>query len=380
MKKIISIITVLTGLIFVFTGCEEERDNPVLDITQIEAPVIQGPSGGDFVLLQEELENVAFTIEWAPADYLMDSALIDPVYAVEFDEVGDNFDAPATFSTTSETSVSITVEQLNNICGVLGLPVETASQIEMRIRSFYTSASEDLTVTSDPVSMNVTPFEFKVPPIYILGDGTIPGWDNSAALEMENVEDATYAIVTTLGESGPFMKFISVLGQWAPQWGGEGEQTVADGGVSGNLAYRPTEAVADPPAIPVPETAGEYRVVADTTGLTYSATPTSSKVAVIGDGVSSGWNVGGAIDMEKLAPGKFSIVLEHDGTEGKAIQFIGDQNTIMGSSYPFKTSNSKLVETFAGRQSGSLVYLPSKQGTFEIQVNLATNEFLIIEK
>lgn len=381
MKKIISIIAILTGLVFVFTSCEDERDNPVLDTTQIQPPVINGPTGGDFVLLQENLENQLFTVEWSNADYVLDSGLVSPTYAVEFDVVGNDFGNPATLTTTRETSANVTVNRLNDICGVLGLPAEVEANLEMRIRSFYANApAESLNVTSLPIQLSVTPFEFKVPPIYILGDGTEAGWENTAALEMENVEDATFAIVTTLGESGQNMKFISVLGQWAPQWGTDDNQTVEDGGVSGVLVYRPTEAVEDPAAIPVPETPGEYRVVADTTGLTYSAMPVTSAMSVIGDAVSTGWNASEAIEMEKIAKGKFRMVVTLDGTQGKAIQFVDDQNTVWGSAYPFVNASNSLVKTIAGKQSEKVINMPAKQGTFIIEVNLATNRFLIREQ
>ncbi|MFW6351167.1 MAG: SusE domain-containing protein, partial [Bacteroidota bacterium] len=311
--------------------------------------------------------------------YVMDS-IIEPSYAVEIDVASNDFQSPATLSTTAETSADVTVNRMNDISGVLGLPVEVSADLEMRVRSFYSDASEMLTVTSDPVSISVTPFEFKAPPIYILGDGTEAGWDNTLALEMENVEDATYAIVTTLGESGNFMKFISVLGQWAPQWGTEGDQTIEDGGVSGVLVYRPTEAEPDPDAIDTPETPGEYRVVADTTGLTYSAEPVTSALSVIGDAVSAGWNPSEAIEMEKTDAGKFKMVIALDGSESRAIQFVDDQNNIWGSSYPFVSASKTLVKTFAGKQSEKVVNLPAKQGTYIIEVNLATNRFLIREQ
>ena len=380
MKKIISVITVFIGFILVFASCEDERDNPVLDITQIKAPVIQGPTGGDYVLLQENADSHLFTVEWDEADYVLDS-IIEPSYAIELDIAGNNFQSPATLSTTTQTSASVNVNRMNDICGVLGLPVEVAANLEMRVRSFYTSASEMLTVTSNPVSISVTPFEFKAPPIYILGDGTPIGWENTLALEMENVENATYAIVTSLGESGSMMKFISVLGQWAPQWGTvENNQTVADGGVSGVLVYRPTEAEPDPAAIPTPETPGEYRVVADTTGLTYSAMPVTSALSVMGDAVSTGWNPSESINMDKIAPGKFKIIITLDGSEGKAIQFVDDQYNVWGSAYPFLNASSSLVKTFAGKQSAKVVNMPAKQGTYIIEVNLATNRFLIREQ
>jgi len=57
-----------------------------------------------------------------------------------------------------------------------------------------------------------------IPPIYLLGDGTSAGWDNTKALEVVHIGDGgQFAIVEHL-TAGKFIKFIADLGAWAPQW------------------------------------------------------------------------------------------------------------------------------------------------------------------
>lgn len=101
--------------------------------------------------------------------------------------------------------------------------------------------------------------------LYLLGDGTPPGWDNAGALPLTKVSPGVFEITTTLGGSGLFFKFIETLGQWAPQYGTDAGATV-DGG---NLVLRPTESVPDPPAMPCPLTAGTYKITVDLASMTY---------------------------------------------------------------------------------------------------------------
>lgn len=101
--------------------------------------------------------------------------------------------------------------------------------------------------------------------LYLLGDGTNAGWDNTAALPMTKVSPGLFEITTTLSGSGKFFKCLETLGQWAPQYGTDDAATV-DGG---NLVYRPNETVGDPPGMPCPAAAGTYKITIDIASMTY---------------------------------------------------------------------------------------------------------------
>ncbi len=378
MKRLFLIFTVIAGLAFIY-GCEKEQENPVLDINEVVPPELTSPQGGgEYVLLQENEQDLLFTINWTAADYVLED-IPDPRYAIELDVDGNEFASPATVATLDSLSYDLIVTRLNDATGVLGLAPEEMANVNMRIRSSIPNASDDLIKYSEPITFSVTPFEFKVPPIYILGDGTPAGWSNTEALEMEHVEDGTYAIVVELS-GGDFFKFISVLGQWAPQWGtDDNPPSVDDNGViTGNLVYRPTEADPDPDAIPRPEEAGDYRVTADTIGLTYMVEPVTEKVYVIGDAVDAGWNVAASQEMIRTAPGKYYTILELDGTSDLAVQFVDgqDQNaTRWGSASDYAHAKSRMVKS-----SERVVKLPSQAGTYKLEVNLATQSYRIIKQ
>lgn len=377
MKRLFIIFAVFVGLAFM-VACEKEQENPVLDLNDIvPAELLSPQSGGDYVLLQEEAEDTLFNISWNAADYVMED-ILPPRYAIEVDIDGNDFAAPATVATLDDLDYDLIVNRLNDVSGTLGLEPDVSSEVNMRIRSFIPDTSDDLMQYSNHVTFSITPFEFAVPPIYILGDGTPPGWDNTGALEMEHVEEATYAIVVDLGAG--FLKFISVLGQWAPQWGTDDNPPAVedDGTIVGNLVYRPTEAEPDPEAIPVPEEPGSYRVVADTIGLQYRIEPTAEKVYVIGDVTEAGWNISAAVEMTKTAPGKFYTLLELDGTEGLSLQFADGQTnqaTRWGSASDYAHARSKMVES-----NNRKVQLPAKAGTYKLEVNLATQNYRLIKQ
>lgn len=105
--------------------------------------------------------------------------------------------------------------------------------------------------------------------LYLLGDGTIPGWDNAAALPMTKVSPGLFEITTTLSGGATFLKFIETLGQWAPQYGTDANGT-SD---LGNLILRPTESEPDPAAIPVPASAGTYKITVDLAKMKYTVVP-----------------------------------------------------------------------------------------------------------
>ncbi len=105
-------------------------------------------------------------------------------------------------------------------------------------------------------------------PVYLLGDATTVGWDNNNALEMEHVGDGVFEIVADIVE-GPYIKFISVLGQWTPQWGTDETGT----SLSGPLVYQASDSDPDVEiAIPAP-LPGQYLIQADTVNLVYNITP-----------------------------------------------------------------------------------------------------------
>ena len=103
--------------------------------------------------------------------------------------------------------------------------------------------------------------------LYMLGDATAAGWDNANAIELTNDGNGVFSATATLTGGGA-LKFIEVLGQWAPQWG------AADGtsGYKGSISWRLTEADPDPASIVVPSD-GTYEIIVDIAAQKFKLTP-----------------------------------------------------------------------------------------------------------
>lgn len=101
--------------------------------------------------------------------------------------------------------------------------------------------------------------------LYLVGAATAAGWDAAAGLPFTEVEDHIFEITTSLTDGG--MKFLEVLGEWAPQWGTDATGT----GDGGPLLYRPTEDVPDPAEVPSPGS-GTFTIRVDLTTISYTIT------------------------------------------------------------------------------------------------------------
>lgn len=115
--------------------------------------------------------------------------------------------------------------------------------------------------------------------IYALGDGTTAGWDNSAAIKINQTADpGVYEAVLDLS-ADKSLKFIQNLGAWQPQWGQAKGQS--KGILGANLGGGD-----DPDAIATPSSAGKYKVSVDLGKMTYSVVAAyPSALYMIGDGV-----------------------------------------------------------------------------------------------
>lgn len=311
------------AVVIAWTACEKE-EKVTLDLDNATAPVLASMS--DMVLLQDDAED-EITFQWSASQYSLEN-LPDVSYSLQLDLEGNDFAERVQLVETTETSFVRTVAQFNQRLTAMEIEPGVPTVLELRVVASITAATDTDNLISNVMKFQVTIYEdfVIIDPIYMLGDGTAAGWDNSLAIEMYPVynEDgshnpAVYTLIATLGEGGSMVKFISVLGQWAPQWGSDGTGTAEEG----NLSYRPTEAEPDPDPINISELEpGDYRVTADTTNLTYTITKATEELFLLGSGTEAGWDNNAALPMTKDAPGMFSIVTTLTGGDDMYFKFI----------------------------------------------------------
>lgn len=389
MKKTLFFIIALVG-IALFNSCEKGGLDPVLDMEKTINPVIATPAtNSTFVLLESQKDEVMANFTWAEAKYdvnagrnwnLLNSTMIaSPTYTLQMDTESDNFSSPVTLASTTETSFSITVGKMNEKLLSLGFSTEVAQNLVFRVMADVTANSTYENAYSETIKLAVTPFEAEInyPPIYMLGDATDPGWDNANALPMHAFNDNEFAIVANLAGEGKFLKFIQTLGAWAPQWGTDATGTSE----AGPLVLRPTEDEPDPPAIPAPAAAGQYRIYVNTSALTYSITKASETLYLLGDGTTAGWDNANAIPMTQTAPGMFEITTALGGgaTFFKFIETLGQWAPQYGTDANGTNSGGNLVlRPTESEPDPPAISVPEVAGTYKITVDLAKMAYTVV--
>ena len=251
---------------------------------------ITGPAGGDsFVLDIASVDNVAMTVTWS--DAILTSTLgVDVEYTVEAAIAGTDFASPAPIGVvTNADNITATHGELNGIALGLGLSVDTAADVDMRIIARYDNANGNtLERISETVTVSITPYNATFPFIYLVGDATTPGWNNNnnnTPIFRSQSTPNSYEF-TGYFSSGAF-KLLEEKGQWQPQWGTNDGTTLAvnpGGGsdpgtfnVGGAGYYTYTFS---------PLSAGATFTV---TSFDASSAPVYGSMGIIGDATPGGW-------------------------------------------------------------------------------------------
>ncbi len=372
----------MTGMIFLFS-CEKKEAEPVLDMSLTKAPVITKPADGSaYVLKQDSAENVFTTFQWTAAEYSLED--IETVkYSVQMDIADSNFKNVKNLVATDTVAYTFKIGGINQNLIAMKVPTDSATDIAFRVLSYINNETEYTYVYSDVITLNIRPYKdvVTISPIYLLGNGTTVGWDNSAALEMTHIEKGEFAIVEHLTPGADhYIKFIANLGQWAPQWGTDESGTAEEG----PLVYRPDEGVPDPLAIPVGDTEGNYYIIADTAGLEYETLLTSGELYLVGDATTAGWDNANGIPFVQNPDTltKFTLVTTLNADGGmKFLEVLGEWAPQWG------TDEDGTGET------GTLVYRPTESvpdptnipapgaaGEYMIEANLRTMTYTIISQ
>jgi starch-binding outer membrane protein SusE/F len=323
--KLIILLALFIGLV----SCQKPSKEPVLDMGQTIASVITSPQNGSLLVLTKGQADSTITISWSATEYnLSDLALTN--YSLEMDFADSSFSNPKVIASSTGTSYSTTVGALNTkLQGTFNVEPGNTASFAYRVRAFINNSSDYSQIYSAPITIAYSTYSdvIIVSPIYMLGSATLAGWDNTKALEMTHLADGKFSIVSTLtAGTDMYVKFISDLGAWAPQWGTDANGTSE----AGNLVYRPTEDVTDPPGIPGPEVAGEYLIIADTASLTYTITLATEIVPpppiyMLGSATEAGWNNTNALEMTYVSGGKFSIVATLTTGTDMFVKFISNR-------------------------------------------------------
>jgi len=292
--------TLMIAAAFLFQACSDDKLDPVLKLNKAQE-ITNPTSGSSYTLTLAAKDDVFEAITWTAAEFNLNN-VPKTTYTLQMDLAGNSFTAPVNLATTTELSYSPTVGEINNRLILKGATPDVPVNIELRVVANKDQKLDN--IFSNTVTISVTPYgaAVNIKPVYLLGDATLAGWNNQAALPFTYVDGGRYEIVTTL-TGGLNWKFISSLGAWAPQWGTDGTGTPE----SGPLVYRPTESDPDPSAIPAPAVTSQYKIVVDTALLTYEVFEFGD-VYLLGDATIPGWDNNTALPFAKVSEGKYVII------------------------------------------------------------------------
>ncbi|MFA9195388.1 SusE domain-containing protein [Flavobacterium sp. FBOR7N2.3] len=289
MKNISKILIAFISILAVSCNADDVDNRPILE--SVSAPEMTLPATGEiFVLTEENADDEADLFTWTAAEYSHDVVVS---YTLMMDAKDGDFANAQTLATTSNISqASISVKTLNQAAIELGAVPGTAKSFDVKVKC---SVSGGVPMeTEEIININITAYSglvnYPFTDWYLVGDATVAGWDNNKAnqpLFRSGTNPKLYKY-TGYFKVGSF-KVISTLGSWIPMYGM---------GAGGSLAYRGTDADADPANFSI-ATAGYYTFTMDTQTLTYtlipydaSAATTYSVIGYIGSsrtGTEAGW-------------------------------------------------------------------------------------------
>lgn len=370
MKNTFNKIYILTLLSAALFACEKEEEQLV--VTTASTPTLT-VSTRNIELKNSEADNEAVAFSWTPVNLSWSNPDVAPDgamrYYLQFDQQGENFASPVVIDMGANLEKRYTVSELNTfLLDRLELEAFTPSEIEVRVRAALGPNVEG--ALSDPVTLTVTPYgEIIYAPVYMVGDATQFGWDNTKATPMFiSQHDEGLFVYTGLFNAGMF-KFLKVQGQWAPMWGVDG---------NGGLVARPTEADPDPNSITV-ETQGYYSVTVDTVKMTYSFVPFDATAAATYEsigiiGAFTDWATDKLMTQSAFNPHIW--MLEHEFTTDTELKFrkAGDWGVNWGPA----TEDERAIPFGKGVPDGKNINLSA--GKYTIYFNDLTGQYMFLER
>lgn len=245
----------------------EDRENLVIEPSS--AAILMDLSADNLVLDENFPSNAALTITWQPSTYSIPTEI---KYSLEISATED-FANSYVLTTTqgSVTTVAFTNKEMNDAAKNINLTPYVAQKMYLRVSSFI-GTMNSLLQKSAVTNITVTPYVSSPPyaysDLFLVGNATPGGWDNSATnnnliplMKTASPTKYTYTgfFLAKVGTEAAGFKMIRIKGLWDPQLGmGSGPGLLSTDGGSGNLTV-PAD--------------GYYKLTVDTAALTYTLEP-----------------------------------------------------------------------------------------------------------
>jgi len=242
--KNLNILSILFAGLMVFASCDKGDLGPVMN-SETGSPAITAPeSGASYTLQEDAKDDTLVTFEWSNPDYGFSAA---PDIKIEMDNAGNNFANPKEFATTTGTSYSLTVGDMNST--MLGLGFTPLQEASLEFRVTATIADTSTEKISEPITVNITPYSTceHCPEIYVPGSyqgasgydtaGGDPNWDpaDAPALTTVDLTDNYEGYVYMDGTNNLFK--YTAKRSWDLNWGTpDNSGTLEEGGIGNDIS------------------------------------------------------------------------------------------------------------------------------------------------
>lgn len=261
MKKILKLISLLAVAVVIFS-CDKDEDMAVANVPTDNNTLIADKSS--VVLVKENADDTSVIFNWKNPNYGVSLSVTN---VLQFAVKGSDFAAPKEINLDAGIlTKELSVLELNNIMLNLNLPVNEASDLDVRLKS---SVNNAMVVYSQSLSLTVTPYASIS---YLYAPGAYQNWDPATA--------ETLVSATSNGEYIGYIKFsapntefkITLQKNWDNSYGTDDNVNLIYNG-GGNL-----KAVSE----------GYQMLKVDTNALTFNLVPYS--MGLIGSATPTGWD------------------------------------------------------------------------------------------
>ena len=262
----------LSLLVLGFTSCADEDTSPILSLGDAPQLSVMSDMGTDFIIADSILDTEMATFSWSAGDF---GVPVGATYTLQADLAGNNFSDPIALApANSATMATVLYRPVNNFLLSRDIEPGTATDIQVRVIARVGRADDGNALTSEAVTLTVTPFEAEVelPVFYVPGayQGWMPGADVIGRLYSQN-DDGFYEGFVNFGPDGSEYKFTP-----EPDW----DESFGDGDGDGMLES-PGDNITS-------ASSGFHRVQLNFNELTYTQTPT--QWGLIGSATATGWD------------------------------------------------------------------------------------------
>lgn len=355
--KRLTYIAFCLSILAIVTGCK--KDN-LADLDKGNTPLVLTLSEETLPLNEIQRDNSILSMDWTSGSNYGTNAAI--TYELQIAKAGTDFNNPLSFSLGKTTyNYTFTTKTLNSAVKE-NFGAQAGEEISLEARVIATVLSDEVEPQVSPVvSFKVTPYDPVSETLYVYGNATEAGWDNTKAVALTAGDDpGTFTWQGQLS-SGEF-EFLTVLGQDFPSYvKGSSETALVLRSSASQTDNRWT--VSDP---------GIYKLSLNLLDLSISITqmpgPAYSQLFMVGSSAPNGWDISQATELVQNPDNLYEFSYTGVMNPGE-FKFPVNRNTDWGQDMYMKVDDTHMYRHVGG-ESDDNKWTLTDEGDYVITANV----------